>query len=103
MRAISTFILEDGIWTRSCSAWFALRMRVSMSPIGSLTIVLPAALGHARDDALVRELAQADAADAELSKIGPRPAAALAAGVVARRELLRPRVLDDERFACHEP
>src|SRR4051812_17013692 len=98
MRAISRFMPELGIATVSCSAWLALRMRVSMSPIGSLTMSrpLPAALGHARDDALVGEIAQADAADPELAEVRPRPAAALAAAVVARRVLLRAGVLDPQ-------
>src|SRR3954467_7240751 len=98
MRAISTLILDEGISTRSCSAWLALRMRVSMSPMGSFTMALPAALGHARDDALMRELAQADAADPELAEVRPRPPATPAPGVVARRELLGLRMLDYECF-----
>src|SRR5205814_681540 len=39
MRAISSFSFEDGISTRSCSALLALRMRVSMSATGSVSIV----------------------------------------------------------------
>src|SRR5438067_2002052 len=45
--------------------------------------LLPARLGHARDHALVRELAQADPADAELPVHRAGPAAATAAGVAA--------------------
>src|SRR5438093_9133626 len=38
MRAISSFSFEDGISTRSCNALLALRMRVSMSATGSVSI-----------------------------------------------------------------
>ncbi len=41
MRAISRFIPDMGIATDSCSAVLALRMRVSMSPIGSVTMTPP--------------------------------------------------------------
>src|SRR3712207_921406 len=41
--------------------------------------VLPARLAHAGDHPLERELAEADAADAELAQVGARAAAALAA------------------------
>src|SRR5215471_12392191 len=101
MRAISTLSLEAGISTRSCSALLALRMRVSMSATGSVSMASPARLRHARDHALVGELAQADPAEPELLEHGARPAAAIAARVVARLELLRPRGLDYERFLGH--
>jgi len=39
MRAISTFSFEFGISARSCSALFALRIRVSMSATGSVSIL----------------------------------------------------------------
>src|SRR5438067_2444321 len=89
MRAISTFSLEVGISARSCSALLALRMRVSMSATGSVSTVfflLPGALGHAGDHALVGELAQADTAEPELLEHGARTAAAIAARVVAYLE-----------------
>src|SRR5690348_336837 len=41
MRAISRFIPDTGIATVSCSAVLALRMRVSMSPMGSVTMTAP--------------------------------------------------------------
>jgi hypothetical protein len=58
----------------------ALRMRVSMSAIGSVSTasLLPAGLRHAGDHALVRKLAQADAAEAELAENGAGTAAAVA-------------------------
>src|SRR3712207_5329196 len=57
-------------------------MRVRKSAMGSVTSELPAGLGHARDEALVGELAQADPAQAELAVHGTRPAAAAAARVL---------------------
>jgi hypothetical protein len=48
--------------TLSCNAVLALRMRVSMSAMGSLTMVLPARLCHSGDYALMRKLPKADAA-----------------------------------------
>src|SRR5205085_5062445 len=89
MRAISTFSFELGISAFSCSALLALRMRVSMSATGSVSILLllPGALGHAGDHALVGELAQADPAEPELLEHGARPAAAVAPAVVTHLEL----------------
>src|SRR6476660_4006210 len=85
MRAISSLRRECGISVRSCSALLALRMRVSMSATGSVSIslLLPRALRHAGDHALVGELAQADTAEPELLEHGARATAAVAAGVVA--------------------
>src|SRR5579884_1148844 len=103
MRAISSLSFECGISVRACSARLALRMRVSMSATGSVSIALlsPGALRHAGDHALVRELAQADPAEAELAEHGARPAALVAARVAAHLELLRPRGLDPQRFLGH--
>src|SRR5215208_58871 len=102
---MSVFRREVGMTTRSCSALLALRIRVSMSATGSVSIFrtprLPAALGHAWDRALVRELAQADPAQAELLEHGTRPPAAVAARVVAHLEPLRLPLLVDERFLRH--
>src|SRR6478752_605264 len=68
-----------------CDAWIPLRIRVRKSAIGSvIDMLLPAALRHAGDVAVVRELAQADTADPELAEHGTRAAAAAAAGVLAR-------------------
>src|SRR5215213_7350632 len=103
MRAISSFSFEVGISTRSCSALLALRMRVSMSATGSVSIValLPGALGQAGDHALVGELPQADPAEPELLEHGARAAALVAAAVVARLVLVRARGLRDQRLLCH--
>src|SRR5215210_7822682 len=62
---------------------FALRIRVSMSAIGSVIMAvrpLPAGLADARDHPVGRQGAETDAADAELLVHGPRPAADLAPG-----------------------
>src|SRR6059058_4534460 len=105
MRAISTLSFEFGISARSCSALLALRMRVSMSATGSVSMVasllLPGALGHARDDALVGELPQADAAEPELLVHGARPAAAIAARVVPHLELRGAGGLHPQRLLGH--
>src|SRR6185312_3835758 len=94
--------------TRSWYAWLALRRRVSMSAIGSVMVIalsaflaavprrcgraygeggLPGGLGNAGQLAAVRHLTDAHAAQPELPVHGLGPAAALAAGVCADREL----------------
>src|SRR3954447_4166853 len=102
-RAISTFIFEVGIFTDSCNALFALRMRLSMSAIGSVSIsfLLPARLRHARNHALVSQLAQADPAEAELLEHGARTPAAVAPRVIPHLVLLRLLLLDNERLPRH--
>src|SRR3954470_2218284 len=93
MRASSRLRPDDGMSTVSCAAVMALRIRVRKSAMGSvIDMVLPAALGHPGDEALVGELAQADPADAELAVHGPRTAAAAAAGVLPGLELRRARL-----------
>src|SRR6478672_5933716 len=78
-------------------------MRVRKSAIGSVIDIwdLPARLLDARDQALVRDLAQADAAQPELAEIRTRATAALAAVVVARRVLVRARLLYTLGSLCH--
>src|SRR5579883_225575 len=92
---------ELGISAVSCIALLALRMRVSMSAIGSVSIGSPAALGHAGDEALVRQLAQADPAEPELAVDGARTAALLAAGVRAHLEAGRAGLLHHQRRLGH--
>src|SRR5687768_17076025 len=90
---------EVGIETVSCSALLALRIRVSMSATGSVIIAAsPARLRHAGDRAVVRELAQADPAEAELPVHRARAPAAVAPAVLPRGELLRARGLHDQAF-----
>src|SRR5262245_24666634 len=64
--------------TWSCMATLALRMRVSMSAMGSVMVIAvlpsPARLGDARDFAGVHHLAQADPAEAEGPVVTARPA-----------------------------
>src|SRR3954469_17414776 len=83
IRAIWTLSLDAGMSTVVCDAWIPLRIRVRKSAMGSVIDIrryLPAALRHAGDVAVVRELAQADAAHAELAEHGTRATAATAAG-----------------------
>src|SRR5512137_1623323 len=106
-RAISAFILLAGISTVLCRAVLPLRMRVSMSAMGSvIDMVLassPARLGQTGDDALVRDFAQADAADPELAVVAARAAAPGATVVLARLiTLLAPR-LHNEGCLSHAP
>src|SRR5438105_11408610 len=103
MRAISTFSFELGISARSCSALLALRMRVSMSATGSVSMfsLLPRALRHAGDHALVGELPEADPAETELAEHGTRAPAAVAAGVVAHLELRGAGGLHPQRLLGH--
>src|ERR1700757_3448532 len=104
MRAISTLSFELGLSALSCSALLALRMRVSMSATGSVStssFLLPRALRHAGDHALVGELPQADPAEPELAEHGARPAAAVAAGVVAHLELRGAGGLHPQRLLGH--
>src|SRR5690242_1851614 len=76
----------------------ALRTRVRKSATGSgmdmQRLLLPAALGHAGDVSVVRELAQADAAEAELAEHRARAAAAAAARVRAGLVLGGARLTD---------
>src|SRR5919201_3338588 len=83
MRAISRLSLLDGISTSSCAAVMPLRTRVRKSAMGSvMDMRLPAALRHPGDVAVVRELAQADAAHVELAVHRACAATAAAAGVL---------------------
>src|SRR5438045_866626 len=94
MRAISAFNREVGMSTRVCLAVTALRIRVSMSAIGSVISLnlcrpratgphsrravhqlLPAALGHPGHVAFERQLPETQTAERELPHVGARPAA----------------------------
>src|SRR5437867_10274126 len=96
IRAISTLILEEGISTRWWPAIRALRMRVSMSAIGSVMAIvcleppscaLPARLHDAGDGSLQRELPEADPAELELPVEAARPATPAAPVPEAHPEL----------------
>src|SRR5205085_8071855 len=87
---------DDGIATSASSRICALRMRVSMSAIGSLMLMqspLPAGLDDAGNLAAHRELAQLVAAEAELAEHAARTARDGAAvahsrGIRVARQLL---------------
>src|SRR4051794_34871606 len=84
MRESSTLSFDDGTSTVSWAAVMPLRMRVRKSATGSvIDIRSPTRLRHAGDHPVVRELAQADPAEAELAVDGTRPATAAAARVLA--------------------
>src|SRR6516225_7864872 len=79
-----------GISTAGRSIRLALRMRVSMSAIGSVIMaVSPARLRYAGDEPVVGHVAEADAADAELPVDGP-PAPAQAAAEADADLVARP-------------
>src|ERR1019366_7584007 len=98
IRASSAFWREAGISTVSCEAWIALRMRVRKSAIGSVIdmgwLRLPRGLRHAGNLPLVRHLAQADPAQAELAIDRARPATTVATAVRAGLEFCRSRLAD---------
>src|SRR5690606_6641779 len=87
---IATLRRLPGI-TQCCAPLIsALRMRVSMSAIGSVIMVvdlLPRGLAHAGDLSLQGELAETATADPELAVVRARPTAELAAVVAPSREL----------------
>src|SRR4051812_4724024 len=96
IRARSRLRRLAGISTVSCAAMIPLRMRVRKSATGSvIDMASPARLRHAGDVAVVRELAQADPAQAELAVHGARPAAAATARVGSRRVLRSARLAHD--------
>src|SRR6478609_9712491 len=89
MVANAIFCLDDGMRTSSCIAVLALRMRVSMSAMGSVIMMRsPTRLRHAGDLACVSHAAQADTAQSELAVHRPSTAA-LATAVVAAHLVLR--------------
>src|SRR5918994_1973448 len=88
--ARATFCFDEGIVTRSCIAVLALRTRVSMSAMGSVSMCClpsPARLRQTRDLAGMGELAHAHPAQPELAQHRAGPPAATAAGVGADLEL----------------
>src|ERR1700741_4003881 len=85
--ATCSLSLECGISHRSCRAREALRMRVSMSAMGSVIMGSPARLDHAGDFPPERENTEADSAKLELAVVAARAPADLAAVAVTRGEL----------------
>src|SRR5688572_5307073 len=99
IRAISSLIFDNGMSTRRCFDPQALRMRVSISAIGSVMLMMwllsPARLLDARDQPVQRQLAEADTADAELPNERTRPATTLTAVMLPHHELRFPLALLD--------
>src|SRR5687768_3602955 len=81
--AMATLSFVAGISATGRSMALALRMRVSMSAIGSVIMVvgipLPARLTHPGNQAVGGHVPQTDSADAELAVHGPSPTAQLTA------------------------
>src|SRR3954468_12729157 len=99
MRAISRLSLDAGISTVSWAAMIPLRIRVRKSAMGSvIDMGLPARLRHAGDEALMRQLAQAEAAQAELAVDRARAPAPTAARMLAR--LVLGRALRGDDLGC---
>src|SRR3970040_2974922 len=98
------FSLEAGMSVKSCGAVRALRTRVSISAIESVTmvLVLPAGLLDSRQVAFQGKPAEADAAERESAQVGTGAGAAVAAVAEANLALRllveRPLV---ERFSGH--
>src|ERR1039458_4118847 len=86
---MDAFTRDEGIATDSFSASCALRMRVSISAIGSLMLMLcllsPAGFGHAGNLATHGDFAQLVAPQAELAVHAARAARQLAAVPDTRR------------------
>src|SRR6476646_9939822 len=97
---MSAFRRDEGMSTRVCLAVTALRIRASMSAIGSV-ISSPATLGHTRDVAFERELPEAQVAQRELAHVRARAPAQAAA--VPQADLVFRRLLffRDLCSRCH--
>src|SRR5271165_928719 len=106
MAARDSFSFEPGMRTVSKCAVLALRIRVSMSAIGSVIVIVgrlpsPARLRHAGDLAGMDHHPQADAAQPELPVDGLGPAAAATARVAAHLELGGVPLLFDQCLLRH--
>src|ERR1700685_3240207 len=95
MPARDTLSLEPGIFTVSNMAELALRIRVSMSAMGSVIVMmrLPARLRDARDLTGVHHHTQADTAEPEFAIHGLGPPTPLAAGITPHLEFRRALLL----------
>src|SRR5579884_3655050 len=112
MRAMSIFRRDAGTSTLGWRADSALRMRVSMSAMGSDVVIalsLPARLHHAGNFSRKRQLPETDAAQVELAQIAARPAAPETTVAVAALELrlllrllgLEPEILRNLCGSCY--
>src|ERR1017187_5269918 len=99
---MDAFTRDEGIATDSFSASCALRMRVSISAIGSLMLMLcllsPAGFGHAGDLATHGDLAQLIAPQAELAVHAARAARQFAPIAHSRRRRIARQLL--QLHAC---
>src|SRR3990172_953486 len=95
--AMARLVRDAGNRTSEWRARLPLRMRVSMSAMGSeMFIWLPARLGHAGQLAHQRALAAADAAQPEAAHVGARTAAHEAPVVALARLVRLALLLGDE-------
>src|SRR5262245_9827397 len=79
MRAMASLVRDAGTSTSSWRAWLALRMRVSMSAMGSeMFMGLPARLGHTGQLAQQGTLPEADPAHREPAHVATRSTADVA-------------------------
>src|SRR5437763_168460 len=106
MRASASFSLEDGITTSSWNAVLALRMRVSMSAMGSVSTsapppVSPRCFRHAGHLACMHHLAQTNPAQSEAAVHRTSSPAPAAARIRADLELRLALLLLHERLLCH--
>src|SRR5260221_8075496 len=112
MRAISAFRRDAGMSTRVPLAVTALRIRDSISAIGSvislsafesgnLVTQLPTTLRDTRDVAVKRELAETETAQGELAHVGARAPAQTAAVAQPDLELRRLRLFRDLCCCSH--
>src|ERR1035437_611063 len=103
IRAICRLVREAGTTTSACRARDALRMRVSMSAIGSETFIyyLPARLCDAGQLAEQRPLAEADAAQPKAPHESAGAAANEATVVGLNLEPVRSLCLGDHRLLSH--
>src|SRR5881394_2010346 len=105
MFASASFTFDEGMRTVSCMATLALRIRVSMSAMGSVIVIggppSPARLRDAGQLAGMHQLPNANAAQSELAVHRSRPAAPPAARIGAYFELGLAHLLLDECLLGH--
>jgi len=98
---MASFIFDDGISVKAWRAAKALRVRVSISAIGSVVFIfLPARLCHARHLTLQCQLTEADTAHTELANVATRAATQTASVVVLHLELRLSLPFLDVRLCC---
>src|SRR5258708_6070368 len=97
-----TFSCEAGMSTVGRSIATALRIRVSMSAIGSVIIKSPACLLHAGNQPVESHVAKTQPAHLDRTKKGAGPAAHRAPPLAPATELRRPVRFFDLCLARHE-